>query len=378
VTAPRTPRQHAETTVPPTSLGTGGTVALLAFLLFLGFPLRVFLRADTGTVHVLLVLGALAAFVSIYLRIMLVARGDADTLRSIAAMAVLATALSADGAAEWATTYVYVSAAAGFRLPPPLVQRVIGAATVATAVASFGHGYPVGDSVSYTIYALAIGALLRGYAHLVRLNRELHEARDEIARLAVGEERLRFARDLHDLLGHSLSLIALKSELARRLLPTDPERAASEVSDIERVSREALVEVREVVSGYRVMTLAAELRGAQVALDAAGIEAKISRPPVTFAPDVESVLAWAVREGTTNVIRHSGARHCEIRVHAGISDAGVEIVDDGRSARDAPLVTAGSGLSGLEERVRMRAGRLEVEPRPGGGFRLAIDLPVSA
>jgi two-component system, NarL family, sensor histidine kinase DesK len=374
VTAPpRTPQPA----VPPASLGTGGTVALLAFLLFLGFPLRVFLQADPGPVHAVLVLAGLAAFVAIYLRVMWAARSEADTRRSIAAMAVIAVALSADGTAEWATTFVYVSAAAGFRLEPPLVERVIGAATLATAVASFGHGYPVGDSVAYTIYALAIGALLRGYAHLVRLNHELSAARDEIARLAVADERLRFARDLHDLLGHSLSLIALKSELAGRLLATDPERAGTEVGDIERVSREALVEVREAVSGYRTMTLAAELRGAREALDAAGIEATISRPSATFSPDVESLLAWAVREGTTNVIRHSGARRCEIRVHAGLADAGVEILDDGPMAAPGPPAAAtGAGLSGLSERAGLLAGRLEAGRRPGGGFRLAIDLPV--
>jgi two-component system sensor histidine kinase DesK len=122
------------------------------------------------------------------------------------------------------------------------------------------------------------------------------------------------------------------------------------------------------------MTLAAELRGARAALDAAGIAAEVVQPSVAFAPEVETVLAWAVREGTTNVIRHSGARRCEIRVHAGLTDAGVEIVDDGTAE---PIATAdpGSGLAGLEERVRRRAGRLEAGRRPDGGFRLAVDVP---
>jgi two-component system sensor histidine kinase DesK len=367
-------QDHAR--VPSGSLGTGGTVALIAFLFFLGFPARVFVLGHHGAAHVVLVAVALVAFVGIYLRVMLVARSRQDTVGSIAAMAVLAAALSADGSAEWATSFIYVSAAAGLRLPVPHVWRVVVAATVATAAASFGHGYPVDDSVSYVLYALAIGALLRGYAELVRLNLQLRLARDEIARLAVTEERLRFARDLHDLLGHSLSVIALKSELARRVLGTDPDRASQEIGEIEQVSRDALVDVREAVGGYRRMTLSDELRGAAQALDAAGIEATIRPPAAPVSPDVEGVLAWAVREGTTNVIRHSGARRCVIQVHAGPADAGVEILDDGSAAdqdRDP-----GSGLAGLEERVRMRAGRLESGHRPEGGFRLAVRLPVHA
>lgn len=372
------PDRTADATEPPASLGTGGTVALVAFLLFLGFPLRVFLGDDPRSVRLALVVGGLVVFVAIYLRVMLAPRGRRDTVASLAAMAALGLALGIDDSAEWATMFVYVSAAAGFRLPSPDAERCIGAATLATAALSFGNAYPVGDSVSYVIYALAIGALLRGYAQLVGLNRELHAARDEIARLAVGEERLRFARDLHDLLGHSLSVIALKSELARRVVAADPIRAEREVRDIEHVSREALVEVREAVSGYRRMTLAAELRGAEAAFDAAGIAAEVARPAVSFPPEVETVLAWAVREGTTNVIRHSRARHCSIRVHARLTDAGVEIVDDGVSDGDGDgSDTGGTGLIGLEERVRRRDGRLEAGRRPGGGYRLAVDVPVT-
>jgi two-component system sensor histidine kinase DesK len=364
------PRTEPE---PPASLGPGGTVALFAFLGFLGFPLADFLQHDPSPLHLALVLAALAAFVGLYLRTMLAPHPRRETAASIAAMAVLALAAGLDGSAEWATLFIYVAAASGFRLASPEAERAIAGATVAVAALSFGHGYPVDDSISYVLYALAIGALLRGYAHLVGLNRELRAARGEIARLAVGEERLRFARDLHDLLGHSLSVIALKSELARRVLGPDPERAAQEVRDIERVSRDALVEVREAVGGYRRMTLAAELSGARAALDAAGIAAEIPSSTASFAPEVETILAWAVREGTTNVIRHSGARRCAIRVHAGLAEAGVEIVDDG--AADPAPPADGSGLAGLEERVRRGAGRLEAGRRPGGGFRLAVDVP---
>jgi two-component system sensor histidine kinase DesK len=305
---------------------------------------------------------------------MLNPRSRRDVLLSIAVLASLALVISLDNTAEWATMFIYTGAACAFRLASPEFQRGVAAATVATAAVSFGLGYPTDDAVTYVLYSVAIGAMLRGYAHLVAVNRELHQARDEIGRLAVSEERSRFARDLHDLLGHSLSVIALKSELARRLLPGDPARASAEVRDIEQVTRDALVEVREAVGGYRRMSLASELRGAEAALHAAGIEPEISQPAVSFAPDVESVLAWAVREGTTNVIRHSRARHCTIHVHGSLSDAGIEIVDDGTSGPQADG-GAGSGLAGLTERVRRRHGRLEAGHDPGGGFRLVVELP---
>jgi two-component system, NarL family, sensor histidine kinase DesK len=367
--APPEPRHDDE---PPATLGPGGFAALLLFLLFLGFPLADLLGDTPGAAHLVLVLAGVAAFVAIYLRLMHAPREPRDVAVSLAALTVLAAAIALDDTGQWATLFIYVSAACGFRLDSPVAERAIVAATAATAAVSFGAGYPADDAITYTLYAVAIGAMLRGFAHVVAVNRELHAARGEIARLAVGEERLRFARDLHDLLGHSLSVVALKSELARRLVRADPERAEREVGDIERVSREALVEVRDAVSGYRRMTLDAELGGAQVALEAAGIEPEVARPSVAVAPDVEAVLAWAVREGTTNVIRHSGARHCAIRVHAGLAAAGVEIVDDGGADGDA---AEGSGLAGLRERAARRQGRVEAGRRPEGGFRLAVEVP---
>jgi two-component system, NarL family, sensor histidine kinase DesK len=356
-------------------LGPGATVALFAFLLFLGFPIRVVLREPPGTVHAVLVLAAVAVFVALYLRVMLAPRTPRDTTASLAVMAAIALALGLDDTTEWAPLFIYVSAAAGFRLPGRASSAWVVAAVAAAALIGVLGDYAWDDALAFAIYALAIGALLRGYARLLELNRELLAARGELARLAVGEERLRFARDLHDLLGHTLSVITLKSELARRIVAQDPGRAEHELREIEDVSREALVEVREAVGGYRRMTLAGELRGARAALDAAGIAAEVSAPEATLPPDVETVLAWAVREGTTNVIRHSRARHCAIRVRAGLAAAGVEILDDGSgvaAARDG----AGSGLAGLEERVRRCAGRIEAGRGPDGGFRLDVVLPV--
>jgi two-component system, NarL family, sensor histidine kinase DesK len=168
-------------------------------------------------------------------------------------------------------------------------------------------------------------------------------------------------------------VIALKSQLAGRLLGQEPDRAAAEVAEIGQVSREALEEVRDTVTGYRRRTLGDELDGARKALSAAGIEATIERAQMALGPETEAILAWAVREGTTNVIRHSGARRCEIRIRAGAQGAAVEVLDDGsgHNRRDG----GGSGLAGLAERASRERGRVEAGPRPEGGFRLRVIVP---
>src|SRR5512133_2472066 len=211
---------------------------------------------------------------------------------------------------------------------------------------------------------------------IMRTNRELVEARAEVARLAVADERERFARDLHDLLGHSLSVIALKAQLARKRLPHDPETAAADLADIETVTRDALREVRQTVSGYHRPALDAELEGARTALGAAGIDATIDRPQVALPPDVEAVLAWTVREAATNVIRHSGARHSAIRLVPALG----EVLDDGDGVLGAVATNgAGHGLAGLEARVRKAGGRLEAGPRDDGpGFRVRAVVPIES
>jgi two-component system sensor histidine kinase DesK len=223
-----------------------------------------------------------------------------------------------------------------------------------------------------------IGIGMIAVNRLVVTVRELRSAREEIARLAVAEERLRFARDLHDLLGHSLSLITLKSELAGRLLPADPQRAATEVHDIEGVARRALREVREAVAGYRRPTLDGELAGARESLEAAGIACRIEDKAGALPSATDAVLAWAVREGATNVVRHSHARRCEIRVTRDGGEVRAEIIDDGRGfspGRDG-IYSSGSGLSGLSERIATSGGDFEAGPLPGGGFRLRVSLPL--
>ena len=174
-------------------------------------------------------------------------------------------------------------------------------------------------------------------------------------------------------------MIALKAELAGRLMRERPSEAAGHVSEIEQVARGALTEVREAVSGYRQPTLDGEIAGAKMALSAAGIEAQIERPAVTFDPAIEAVLAWTVREGATNVIRHSGAGHCSVKVTAGLGEAGVEVMDDGPGCEDAIANGHdGHGLEGLRERVARLHGQIEAGAGAAGGYRLAVRVPVPA
>jgi len=206
-----------------------------------------------------------------------------------------------------------------------------------------------------------------------------------VARLAIEAERLRFARDLHDLLGHDLARIALQSELAEALVLAAPDQAIVAMREVGDAARTALREVRAAVAGYRRPTLASELRGAGEILAAAGIAYRHEGEVGALPPAVEAVLAWAVREGVTNAVKHSRARHCTVRVTREGGYAGVEVCDDGTGAgtgscADGPgALTSGeggSGLPGLAERAAAEGGHCKAGPRPSGGFCLSVMLPV--
>jgi two-component system sensor histidine kinase DesK len=290
----------------------------------------------------------------------------------------IAGALTVADRPEWNLLFYYVVAMGALRLPRPWNIVVVPVTAAVAGVTATVGGANTSAAWGQALGLLGIGAAMVAMGEIMRTNRELVAARAEVARLAVADERERFARDLHDLLGHSLSVIALKAQLARKRLPADPEGAAADVADIEVVTRDALREVRETVSGYRRPALDAELEGARTALDAAGIETTIDRPAVALPPDVEAVLAWTVREAATNVIRHSGASHSAIRVVPALGQASVEIVDDGGGV-NGDAGGAGSGLSGLEARLREVGGRLEAGPRDDGpGFRVHAVVPVES
>lgn len=270
--------------------------------------------------------------------------------------------------------FFFAGIASSFLRPDRRALLLIGVVIVSGALTmSISNGADWGIPLAIEVGLISLTTY--GIGVLRRTNRELLEARSELARLAVSEERSRIARDLHDTLGHSLSLITLKSELAGRLLPDDPVRARAEIGDVEHVARDALASVRETLGGYRQTTLAVELDGVTGALRAAGIDARLENQGLGLSPAADTLLAWTVREGVTNVMRHSHASTCTIRI--GRDDAAVfaEIVDDGSGSAPADDRTPGSGLRGLAERAASLGGSLVAGPLSEGGYRLRVTLP---
>ncbi|MDN0195555.1 histidine kinase [Streptomyces sp. S.PNR 29] len=353
------------------------------WLVYLSAPVSDLLHGGHSTgVRVLGGIGLLAFVVWYMVLVFRTGRGERNSLvlGSLAVLAAQSTVLVLSLGREWLVLFVYVSIASGAALPPRMARWTIpGACALMSALAleaPGGRSYLAG----LLIPALLGGFAMTGVRELVRTTIALREARATVAQLAANEERLRLARDLHDLLGHSLSLIALKSELAGRMLPGHPDKAAQQVADIEQVSRQALVDVREAVTGYRRPRLTAELAGARAALTAAGITADLpAEPDLTGVPEEsESTLAWALREAVTNVVRHSGARRCTVELlrRQTLDGPVLELcVEDNGST--GPGSGPGNGLTGLAERLEKAGGSLEA----GGirhGFRLVARVPGAA
>jgi two-component system sensor histidine kinase DesK len=372
-----------------------------ALLVWLGFilvpPVTAVAERGASAGHWLAVTAAVA-FSAIYVSLVMIwfdpGRRRTAYLLAGSLLAIAITLTIADRAG-WGFLFSYCAACAALAAPAGYGFTAVLAITAVAVGSELAAGGSGGAAAGYGASTVGVGLLLVLMRDLRVRNQELQEARAELALTAVARERERFARDLHDLLGHSLSVIALKAELAGRLLPERPEQAARELGEVEGVARAALVEVRQAVSGYRRPTLEGELTGARMALSAAGIEAVVDRDAavVAFDPEVEAVLAWAVREGATNVIRHSGAGRCTVTITAGLSAAEVEVVDDGPGAASVNGSGAGSGadpgagsgadpgaggngIDGLRERAEAMRGRIEAGRLPGGGFRLAVSVPV--
>ncbi len=364
----------------------------IAWLLVLGGPIGVLLRPGL-TLRVVSSLAGVAVFVVLYLWVIyqsaprgvvrapengtgLGRRLPIGLLASIAVVLILADGI------PWLDLIVFTSVAAAFRLRlAEAIWTLLAVALLAIVTGSIVQASPQDIGWACTL-SLSIGAGQTSIVYALGMVQELRAARDELARLAVAEERLRFARDLHDLLGHNLTLIALKSELAGQLANTAPERAAAEMRDVEQVARKALREVREAVAGYRQPTLASELAAAAEILAAAGIAFRTAGDAGPLPARVEAALGWTVREGITNVIRHSRARACTVTVSREANRIIVEVVDDGRGARGqgegpSPVESGGrNGLAGLAERVAAVGGRVEAGPRASGGFRLIATVPL--
>jgi two-component system, NarL family, sensor histidine kinase DesK len=272
--------------------------------------------------------------------------------------------------------FVYVGVMAIFLLPgrwgpASVVALIVGTLITQQLVPHWQADY----SIEFQIFVASMA--MWGVQQIIQRNRELAAAREEITRLAVSNERNRFARDLHDILGHSLTVVAVKAELAGRFVHSDPGRAEAEISDVQRLSRQALAEVRTAVAGFRDVTLASELVNARSALTAAGIDADLPTAIDEVPAAHRELFGWVVREGVTNVVRHSGASSCRVR----IAPSEVEISDDGRPAQQSPGAGPvsghshgpnGHGLAGLRERAEALGGSLSVRRVADGGFALTV------
>ncbi len=229
----------------------------------------------------------------------------------------------------------------------------------------------LGPNHSIALSIALAGLGMTAVRQLIAVNADLHATKAELAEFAVTDERERLARELHNLLGRTLSLIAVKAELAGRLSATGDPSAGAEMREVQQLARHAVREVREAVAGDRVQSVAAELAAARLALQSAGIEARFPDVGMTIDPARETTIAWALREAVTNVVRHSGARACRIAIEATDGTTALEVNDDGHGMVGGD---EGTGLAGLAARIHALGGTFEAGPSEIGGFTLRARL----
>jgi two-component system, NarL family, sensor histidine kinase DesK len=310
--------------------------------------------------------------------------GLRTSLTIILCLTILVFALSTIYGSSFLWLFIGVSAIAGIMLSFRNASIVVFSLTLLTLGINVAASHGLANTnwlqiIPLVLLVRGLGLDMIGFVRLSDALRELQGAREELARQAVIEERLRMARDLHDLLGHTLSLITLKSELAGRLLEKDPHTATQEIHEVERVARQALRDVREAVAGYRQHTLRGELDAAHQILEAAGIDCTIEYEAQLLPQSIDAVLGWVVREGATNVIRHSRAKYCLIHIDSSDDTVRAEISNDGDPRNESSTMKWGNGLLGLAERVVNEGGELEARPQSmsnGHGFRLKVEIPI--
>jgi two-component system sensor histidine kinase DesK len=327
----------------------------------------------------MLLLAGAIVFVGLVMTLILMrpARPGPASWAGLVVTTSLGVALFSASGEPWLVVLALSAAACGSftRTPRPATGGGLLCGGAGFGVAVAGH-YGYGDLALVTL----VPAMAAFFAYTAGKRSEvlgtLRQTRAELAQAAAARERLRIARDLHDLLGHSLSLITLKAELSRRMITTDAESAAREMRELEAVARQSLRDVREAVAGYRHPSLVAELHAARQLLSAAGLGGHITSPAdLKLAAATDTVLAWTVREGVTNVVRHARATRAAVRITTTGQGVRAEITDNGRGHGPGP---AGSGLTGLGERVRQLGGSLIAGPAPGAGFRLQVTIPAQS
>ncbi|SNX58082.1 two-component system sensor histidine kinase DesK [Streptomyces sp. TLI_55] len=361
------------------------------------------------------VLGGIGLFVfnSLYIYVVFRAftkqtREARSTRVALVLMGVVTCALALGYGGSWLYFFPLLGLATGSVTRGPWLGRTgLALTALAAAVSSYREGWDAVNIAYATFLSTMVTAAILSLSEAVR---ELRAAREELARRAVEEERLRFSRDLHDLLGHTMSVIVVKSEAARRLAPRDLDAAVAQITDIESVGRQALTEIREAVTGYREGSLSTELDRARSVLEAAGVQPVVHHSGPPLAAQTEALLGWVVREAVTNVVRHGrGVARCEISVEGEVGRVRVRVADDGGGCGGtAPAgsgvgaggggtatlasgigagagvagggggigTRTGTGLRGLRERLAVAGGRLEAGAGARGGFVVTAELPV--
>jgi two-component system, NarL family, sensor histidine kinase DesK len=361
----------------PRPLGTSriGWLWAAVWLIYLAVPIRTAWRArDTasGVVAVVALVVFAVGFATYFgwMRARRIRTGQLNyrAVWLVLAGMVLLLAVAAPGAGEDVVAgAVYVGVTAAMTLPGRSVLAVVGVLAVAAALLPrVVPGWAPLDSFIPQLLLATFAAY--GVGQVLKRNMELAHARAQLVDLAVARERERVARDVHDILGHSLTVITVKTELAGRLLEATgagDSRARAELADAERLAREALADVRATVSGMRQVSLTGELVAARQALDAAGIVAELPSAVDDVPARYRELFAFALREGVTNVVRHSGARRCVVRLTADC----VEVRDDGRGATGDG---GGTGLAGLRARAAAARARVETGTAAEGGFLLRV------
>jgi two-component system sensor histidine kinase DesK len=265
-------------------------------------------------------------------------------------------------------TYVGVAAAMSMVSVRTVIGYVVVLASTSLWFGIEGHASPENLFIVPTIIA-SISFMMAAFAKQIQSRIQLIATQHELARVAVEQERNRVGRDMHDILGHSLTVITVKAELAGRLLETDPQRAAKEIAEVEELARGALADVRSTVAGYRGVSVVSELANARSALEAAGIQADLPGSVDDIPSGYRELFGWALREGITNVVRHSQATSCSVR----LGPSFVEVSDNGRGPTENTS-SSGTGLDGLRERVKDAGGSLAIGRAAGGGFLLRVSL----
>ena len=348
-------------------ISDGGALPYLWLAYALGIPLTLWFSSPSLSL-VLFQSAMLAVFLVLY--IVGYGRRGTPAVLFAAAIAVIG-AVTTPSVTAALSYFIFAATFIAFGLNPGAAYRAL--AVYAVLIVAYGAAthVPAWSTGSALLFSMIVGIAGISTAEQKRTMVRLRQANDEIERLAKVAERERIARDLHDVVGHTLSLITLKAELASRLAEIDPARAAVEIRDVERIARASMTELRAALAGYHAAGIAEELAHARDVLTTAGMDVQCDATDVRLTPSHEGVLALAIREAVTNVVRHAHARAVHLRLGRVGDACRFEIRDDGNGG--SPV--EGFGLTGMRERVESHGGTLE--RIVDGGTRLVVTLPLA-